>query len=116
MTRWETGPTPRPPEPGWIVIDRYYQDDACGRGALGALAGHIWLNIDMRGCMAGMKSLFAHELGHAFGFGHVDRVGSMMFAGWDHPSATDVPTDLERRMALIAYRRPRGNTDVDVDP
>jgi hypothetical protein len=39
-----------------------------------------------------------------------------MFRGFDHPSSTDMPTDVERRSATIAYARPRGNTDIDVDP
>jgi hypothetical protein len=116
LTRWETGPTPRTPDPGWIMIERYTEQDACGRGLVGASAGHIRLNGDSPGCMAAIRSVFAHELGHAFGFWHVDRVGAMMFRGWDHPSSTDMPTDVERRSAFIAYSRPRGNTDVDVDP
>ena len=40
----------------------------------------------------------------------------MMFRGWDHPLSTDMPTDVELRSAFIAYSRPRGNTDLDVDP
>jgi hypothetical protein len=116
VTRWETGPNPRTPEPGWIIVERYYQSDACGRATLGALAGRIRLNIDSPGCVAGMASLFAHELGHAFGFSHVDRVGTVMFPGWDHPSATDTPTDLERHHMALAYARPRDNRDIDIDP
>ncbi len=28
----------------------------------------------------------------------------------------DAPTEIERRHGAIAYRRPRGNHDVDLDP
>ena len=49
MTRWETGPTPREPQPGWITIERRDDPDACGRAYVGQSAGQIWLNNDS-GC------------------------------------------------------------------
>ena len=113
---WETGPMPRTPAAGLIVIDRYHDQDVCGRALVGATAGHIWLNADHPGCVGAMRSVFAHELGHALGFWHVDRVGAMMFRGLDHPSSTDMPTEVERRSAAIAYARQRGNSDIDIDP
>ena len=121
LTRWETGPTPRALQSGWIMIERYDADDlrrVCGRALVGAVAGHIWLNGDNPTCVAAIRPTFAHELGHAFGFFHVNRVGSMMFnyVVGVHTSATDTPTDAERRSAAIAYARPRGNRDVDIDP
>jgi len=44
--------------------------DAYGRAYVGQRAGQIWLNNDS-GCR--MEATFAHELGHAFGFFHLDR-------------------------------------------
>src|SRR5262245_1845135 len=44
VTRWETGPTPRDPQPGWIVIERTdLGPEFCGRATIGAVAGQIWL-------------------------------------------------------------------------
>ena len=120
VTRWETGPTPRPRQPGWIMIER--KDDLsgpdstnpCGRAYVGASDGQIWLSGDQQ-CR--QEALMAHELGHALGFFHVDRRGAMMSPqqDWSLPS-NDTPTDLERHHAALAYARPRFNTDVDRDP
>jgi hypothetical protein len=117
VTRWETGPEPRMRQPGWIMIERRDEADACGRAYVGAPDGLIWLNGDSRLCDR-IEAVFAHELGHAFGFGHVDRPGAMMSSreDWWLFSAADGPNEIERHHAALAYARPRGNTDIDVDP
>jgi hypothetical protein len=111
--RWETGPTPRSPQPGWIVIEKMDEPGICGSALIGALAGSIRLVGNAPGCW--MAENLAHELGHAFGFFHVDRPGSMMLSRPEGPSL-DAPTEMEQRHMALAYARPRGNRDIDIDP
>ena len=123
VTRWETGPAPRLPQPGWIMIER--NDNiggpdvppgyvVCGRAYIGAPAGEISLHGDQ---VCRIEAVFAHELGHALGFFHVNRRGAMMFPyEIAADSAADAPIDAERSAAAIAYARPRGSRDIDVDP
>jgi len=120
---WETGPVPRPPQPGWIMIER--NDNiggpdvppgyvVCGRASIGAPAGQISLHGDQ---VCRIEAVFAHELGHALGFFHVNRRGAMMYPyEIAADSAADAPIDAERSAAAIAYARPRGSMDIDVDP
>jgi hypothetical protein len=113
VVRWETGPTPRPPQEGWIMIERRDEPGGvCGRALVGAVAGQIWLDGNQR---CNMAAVFAHELGHALGFWHVDVPGSLMFPRDRASNIADAPTERERRHAFIAYRRTAGNRDVDVD-
>lgn len=109
---WETGAEARTPKSGWIVVDQLNEPGICGRALVGAAAGHIWLNVSNGACS--MQSSFSHELGHALGFSHVDRPGSLMRI--PRPIADDFPSTLERHHAAIAYRRPMGNRDLDIDP
>jgi hypothetical protein len=114
VARWETGPLPREPQAGWIVIER---EDApgntCGRALVGALAGQITLDGNSR-CR--VDAVFAHEVGHALGFWHVNNPGALMAPQQRGDNVNDALTDRERHHAAIAYRRPRGNVDIDVDP
>jgi matrixin len=123
VTRWETGPAPRAPQRGWVMIER--NDDlagpdvppnyvVCGRARVGAEAGQIWLHGDQ---VCRIEPVFAHELGHALGFFHVSRRGAMMYPyEVAQDSAADSPIEAERLAGAIAYARPRGNRDIDVDP
>lgn len=121
VASWESGSTVRAPVTGWIVAELVTDPNAaCGRSQVGQPAGHIWLNL-RSGCRtaAGIDpSLFRHELGHALGFWHVLQEGLLMSVTQaDGPSAAPrIVSDLERYHATIAYHRPVGNTDVDVDP
>lgn len=97
--------------PSAIVVNIVNDSEACGRAAFGT----VWLNIASRcgfGGFAAYPGVLAHELGHVLGFGHVDRPGHMMRSGYESAQ----PTEIERRHAAIAYKRPAGNRDVDVDP
>ena len=111
---WETGTGARPLSPGLVVVERTDDNsDVCGRALVGQPAGHIWVDSN-RFCNA--AATFAHEIGHALGFTHVTRPGSMMRPEQPRANLNDTPTDIERLHGAIAYRRPRGNRDIDVDP
>ena len=114
VSRWETGPTPRSPQSGWIVIERAdLGPRICGQALIGNVAGQIWLHSDNT---CNLEATFAHEIGHALGFFHVNLQGSLMFPQIRSSNIADAPTERERDHATFAYRRPRGSRDIDVDP
>lgn len=114
VATWETGEAIRPDRSGWITVELIADDSAnCGRSFIGAPAGHVWLNTVER-CRRNSSittGVFAHELGHAVGFWHVESAGLMRTP--TPPDAT--PSGAERAAAFIAYHRSAGNRDVDVD-
>lgn len=106
LARFETGDTLRPDAAGWIVIELRADDTAaCGLTKLGASAGHMWINTTARCARRGepvpFASLFAHEMGHALGFYHVD-------SGLMQPDVTfdQQLTERERFHGAIAYTQP----------
>ena len=114
LLNWETGPTPRPRQPGWIVVERQDEAGLCGKALVGASAGQIFMDGNSTTCNAG--AVFAHELGHALGLWHVDTMGSLMYRQQRSSNLADAPTAIERHHAALAYTRLPGNTDVDSDP
>ena len=114
LLNWETGPAPRPRQPGWIVVERQDEAGLCGKALIGASAGQIFMGGDSTTCNAG--AVFAHELGHALGLWHVDTMGSLMYRQQRSSNLADAPTATERHHAALAYTRLPGNMDVDVDP
>jgi hypothetical protein len=117
VAAFESGTAARADQSGWIVAEVI--DDAeqpCGRGNVGASAGHVWLNAATKCNYLGNRvdpSVFAHELGHAIGFYHVTATGALM--SLTHAYGSVVITAAERHHGAIAYKRPRGNRDVDAD-
>lgn len=115
VVSFESGTELRPNANGWIVIELIADASAnCGRATIGASAGHVWLNTVDRcrrdGTIISGPAVLAHEIGHTMGFWHV-ATGLM-----STPTApTAAITALERYHASIAYHRPIGNKDVDVD-
>jgi hypothetical protein len=112
--QWDTGTEARALTPGLVVVERTDENsDVCGRALVGQPAGHIWIDSNR---LCNPTATFAHEIGHALGFTHVTRPGSMMLPEQPSANLNDAPTEIERLHGAVAYRRPRGNRDIDVDP
>ena len=84
---------------GWILIEPLGHTDSCGSAAIGAIAGLVQINPH-----CGLTRTTAHEIGHAFGFFHVDDTSAIM-----HSSAPlETFSDRERSHTQFAYRLGRG--------
>lgn len=100
LAQWETGTALKPDTDGWIVIE--LRDDAgdCGRTIVGASAGHVIINTADK-CLrrdALLTAIFAHEIGHALGFYHVD--AGLMQA---YVTVDQTLTERERFHGAVAY-------------
>ena len=115
VAAWETGLEPRAVRNDWITVALVQEPDApwCGRARTGAIIGEIELNRAAM-CDRPLEDTFAHELGHALGFAHVPDLDALMNTG--RPRGIGLPSSRELYHAAIAYRRPRGNMDIDRDP
>ena len=103
---------------GWITVRFVTQEEepeitqgACGRARIGGDPGAIWIVRRARGrkaCVseAGFASLFAHEIGHAMGFFHVENRSAVMHPSFGGPSTF---TATEQYHARLAYKVGRGH-------
>jgi hypothetical protein len=87
--------------------------DICGQALIGAVSGRIWLHSDN---VCNLYGVFAHEIGHALGFFHVNSPSALMYPQARRSNISDAPIERERDHAAFAYKRPRGSRDIDVDP
>ena len=109
--RIESGPTDPGKRQGWIrVTPEWLGEDKCGDARVGGNPGLIRLNLRWSQCLD--LEVFAHELGHAMGFWHVDpRLfprAVMKQRGWQHNSGQYRFTNREIYHAQLAYEVGRG--------
>jgi len=118
----EYGVDTRETTTGWITVKWLAgpQEGICGRAHIGReLGGTIEFSYQNRtGCGCDGLNIrhktVRHEVGHAMGFWHTSRIDDVMGNG--NFSCFAMPSSRERFHASIAYSRPVGNTDPDIDP
>jgi hypothetical protein len=109
--------------PGWLTIKWpgiVGTDRVCGRADIAVSGGVIELFVPTAticGCDGTARirpRTVRHELGHAMGFWHTDSPTDLMYGT---SGTCDLqPSARERAAAAIAYSRPAGNMDPDIDP
>ncbi|MEZ5317832.1 MAG: carboxypeptidase-like regulatory domain-containing protein [Vicinamibacterales bacterium] len=124
----ETGTVARPVAAGWVIVtfSRDLGGRILGQATVGGNSGVLQLRYDPeapdvipddpRGCGDTVVSVAEHEITHTMGFRHTvnepDDFHSIPAAG-----CTGAPRpEHVRYHAAVAYSRPPGNLDVDVDP
>lgn len=116
----EQGAETRVGQAGWITVRWSVapSPDHCGQSDVGLSGGAIDIYTNPRCSCGGVltfPSLVRHELGHAFGYFHTDSRDDLMGTG-TFRTCNQAASPRERLAASIAYARPVGNTDPDVDP
>ena len=117
----DTGTEDRPPTSGWVnvhILRDPNERARCGFASVGANPGSITLYNDLCSC-GSVKipgSTVMHEVGHALGFFHVPDNRSVMFPTAPGNCPPGQLSAAEQFHAAIAYSRPRGNLEPDIDP
>ena len=123
MAAFETGPAARQALTGWVNITFHAELGAAfGRSTVGGNSGSIDLRYGLVstpttnpfGCLIPEIGVLDHELTHTMGFWHTADVFADSFSGQGCPG-TGRPAQT-RYHAALAYSRPVGNRDPDVDP
>lgn len=109
--------------PEWITVKwpATAVADYCGRAQVGTPGGWIELNYlnPLCDCQGSRISpgIVRHEMGHAMGFFHTGEPGDLLLATMPYGVwCNGRPSPRERFHAAIAYSRPVGNLDPDIDP
>jgi hypothetical protein len=114
----ERGASTKAGLPGWLTVRFSATNTApvCGSSTVGLDGGTITLNYQAGShsacaCAGGLNvspHVAKHELGHAFGYYHTDRVDDVMNA--HVTTCDDTPSPRETYHATIAYQSPQGTT------
>jgi hypothetical protein len=124
VAQFETGPTGRPSETGWVNVLLYAHGTsigAAGTATVGSNGGTIRLIYDPARCLICLPECpsftewsMDHEIVHAMGFYHTSGDGSDFHSG-DGCPGSGRPAIVQYH-AKIMYSRPPGNMDPDTDP
>jgi hypothetical protein len=123
VAAFETGLEDRALVSGWVNV--VFQEDVeggIGRATAGGDQGRMWIEyvpednvvpLASHGCLKAV-GIAMHEVVHTMGFSHTSQVDSDFYT--NDRCASVGRSDRAVYHADVAYHRPRGNRDPDIDP